>query len=142
MSGFFVRGSLHRQADMKRMKQTYQGMSAGPMAPRRAFQEKLEAQLAVWNADLAYMQYQAITAPDGPKPKHAIVIELLRRRQDAARTRLEELKRRGDSWEDLKPVLERQWESLGNDFDHSLRWFRQEVSARGSCADSHQDSAQ
>lgn len=72
------------------------------------------------------MQYQAITAPGGPKPKHAMVLELLCRRHDAARTRIEELNRRGDDpWEDLKPVLERQWETLGNDFDHSLRWFRQ-----------------
>lgn len=46
------------------MKRAYhQAVSAGLMAPRRAFQDRLEAQLAVWNAKLAYMQYQAITAP-------------------------------------------------------------------------------
>lgn len=111
------------------MKRAYhQAVSAGLMAPRRAFQDRLEAQLAVWNAKLAYMQYQAITAPGGPKPKHAMVLELLRRRHDAARIRLEELRRGEDPWEQLKPVLERQWETLGNDFDHSLRWFRQDVS--------------
>lgn len=57
-----------------------------------------------------------------------MVLELLRRRHDAARIRLEELRRGEDPWEQLKPVLERQWETLGNDFDHSLRWFRQDVS--------------
>lgn len=98
--------------------------SADAVTPKRAFQTTLEARLADWNATLAYLRYLAITAPGGPQPKHAMVIELLRHRHDAAHTHLEEFKRE-DNWEDLKPALERQWEALGNDFDHSLRWFRQ-----------------
>ncbi|MGH8611406.1 MAG: hypothetical protein ACREYF_04985 [Gammaproteobacteria bacterium] len=99
------------------------------MLPRHTFQDQLEAQLADWNAKLADMQYHAITARRGPKPKHAMVLTLLRLRHDAARARLEELKRREDSWEDLKPLLEQQWEVLGDGIDHSLRWFREDASA-------------
>lgn len=82
------------------------------MSPRHAFQSQLDAQLADWSAKLADMQYQ-------------------RRRHEAARARLEGLRCRSeDHWEDLKPLLERQWEILGNGIDHSLRWFREETSAR------------
>lgn len=95
------------------------------LSPKHAFQDRLEFQLAGWNARLAF--YEGRIVPDSAGPQeYAVVLALLRRRYNAASARLEELKQRNeDGWVDLKTGLEREWQILGKGLDHSLRKFGQ-----------------
>lgn len=100
------------------------------LSPKHAFQDRLEFQLAWWNARLAF--YEGRKVPDSVRAQeYALVLGLLRGRYNAACARLEELKKRKeDGWEDLKTALEREWEILGKGLDHSLRKFDQ-IAKRG-----------
>jgi hypothetical protein len=66
---------------------------------RKAYQEKLDAQLEEWNAQIALLKVRADKAK--AKIKNYKTIEALQHREDEAGTKLHELKTAGDEAKDV-----------------------------------------
>jgi predicted ATP-binding protein involved in virulence len=77
---------------------------------RKAYEEKFDAQLAEWNAQVALLTAKADKAQAEAKIEYYKTIELLQHKQNDARSKLQELKAAGDgAWEDLKKGAEKAW---------------------------------
>jgi hypothetical protein len=84
---------------------------------RKAYEEKLDAQLEEWNAQIALLKARADKAKAGAKIEYYKTIEALQRRQDEARAKLDELKAAGDeTLEDLKTGAEKAWAEVKTAF--------------------------
>jgi hypothetical protein len=83
------------------------------MDKRKAYEEKLDAQLKEWNAQIALFKARADKAKAEAKIEYYRTIETLQHREDDARTKLHELKTAGDeAWEDLKSGAEKAWDEV------------------------------
>ncbi len=77
---------------------------------RKAHQEKLDAQLKEWNAQISLLKVKADKTRAEAKIEYYKIIEALQKKVDEARPKLEELKTaRGEAWEDLKLGAEKAW---------------------------------
>ena len=95
------------------------------MDKRKAYQEKLDAQLAEWNAQLSLFRAKAEKAGAEMKIEYYKIIESLQRRQDGAGTKLQELKAAGDeAWEDVKSGVEKAWAEIKTAFDSAASKFK------------------
>jgi uncharacterized coiled-coil DUF342 family protein len=84
------------------------------MGMKEAYQQKLEAQLAEWKADINKMKAKADKADADTQLEYYKRIEELRSKQESAQEKLEELKEAsGDAWEELKAGVELALGSLG-----------------------------
>ncbi len=87
------------------------------MDKRKAYEEKLEAQLDEWSAQVALFRARADKASAAAKIEYCRITEELQRRHDATRARLLELKGAGDeSWKGLKNSAERVWAEVKTAF--------------------------
>jgi hypothetical protein len=85
------------------------------MSMKEAYQQKLEAQLAEWNAAIDKLKAKADKAEAEAQIEYYKQIEDMQVKQEAAREKLTELKEAGEGgWEDLKVGLESAWNSLGD----------------------------
>lgn len=92
---------------------------------RKAYEEKLDAQLKEWNAQIALLKAKAENAKVDAKIDHYKTIETLQAKQDAARTKLQELRSAGDdAWEDLKSGAENVWTELKTAFQSAASRFK------------------
>ncbi len=92
---------------------------------RKAYEEKLDAQLEEWNAQIALLKAKADKAKAEAKIEYYKNIEALQRSQDEARTKLHELKTAGDeAWEDLKTGAEKVWAEVETAFQNALSKFK------------------
>jgi hypothetical protein len=88
---------------------------------RRAYEEKLDAQLEEWNAQIALLKARADKGKAEAKIEYYKTIETLQRRQDEARIKLHALKTAGDeAWEDLKMEAETAWTEVKAAFNESI----------------------
>ena len=77
---------------------------------RKAYEEKLDAQLKEWNAQIALLKAKAANAEADVKIDYYKAIEALERKQDKVRTKLQELKAASDeAWEAVKAGAEKAW---------------------------------
>jgi hypothetical protein len=77
---------------------------------RKAYEEKLAAQLDEWNAQIALLKAKADKSRIEAKLQYYETIEALQVKQDAAKIKLHELKTAGDeAWEELKTGAEKAW---------------------------------
>ena len=77
---------------------------------RKAYEEKLDAQLKEWNAQIALLKAKAANAEADVKIDYYKAIEALARKQDKVRTKLQELKAASDeAWEAVKAGAEKVW---------------------------------
>ncbi len=84
------------------------------MSMKEAYQQKIEAQLDEWKAEIEKMKAQARNADAEAQLEYYKQIEELRMKQETAREKLGELKQAGeDAWEDMKSGIELAWGSLG-----------------------------
>lgn len=84
------------------------------MSMKDAYQQKLQAQLDEWNADIDKLKARADKAEASVKLEYYKQIEDLRMKQGVASKKLTELKLAGDdAWEDLKAGVESAWNTLG-----------------------------
>ena len=91
---------------------------------RKAYEEKLDAQLKEWNAQIALLKAKAENAKADAKIDHYKTMETLQAKQDAARTTLQELRSAGDdAWEDLKSGAENVWTELKTAFQRAASRF-------------------
>jgi hypothetical protein len=92
---------------------------------RKAYEEKLDAQLEEWNAQIALLKARADKAKAKAKVEYHETIEALQHRQDEARTKLHELKTSSDeAWEDLKTGAEKVWDEVKAAFHSAASKFK------------------
>jgi len=77
---------------------------------RKAYEEKLDAQLNEWNAEIALLKAKAENAEADAKIDYYKTIDALEHKHDKAKTKLQELKTSGDeAWEAVKAGAEKAW---------------------------------
>jgi hypothetical protein len=77
---------------------------------RKAYEEKLDAQLKEWSAQIGLLKAKADNAKADAKIDYYKTIDALQHKQEEARTKLQELKTAGDeAWEDVKKGAEKAW---------------------------------
>ncbi|MBI5591286.1 MAG: coiled coil domain-containing protein [Deltaproteobacteria bacterium] len=96
---------------------------------RKAYEEKLEAQLEEWNAQIALLKAKADKAKAEAKAEAKIEyyksIEALEHKQEAAGTKLRELKAAGDeAWESLKTGAEKVWDEVKTAYHNAASKFK------------------
>ena len=92
---------------------------------RKAYEDKFDAQLKEWNAEIALLNAKADKAKAEAKIEYYKTIETLQGKQDTARTKLQELKTAGDdAWEDLKTGAENVWTEVKTTFQSAASRFK------------------
>ncbi len=92
---------------------------------RKAYEEKLDAQLKEWSAPIALLKAKADKAKADAKIDYYETIDTLQRKQDEARTKLQELKAAGDeAWEDLKIGAEKAWSEVKTAYHDGTSRFK------------------
>jgi hypothetical protein len=92
---------------------------------RKAYEEKAEAQMEEWNAELALLKAKADNAKADIKIEYYRKIEILQQKHKDIRKKLEELKNSGDdAWEDLKEGAEKAWSEVKTAFNKAASNFK------------------
>ena len=92
---------------------------------RKAYEEKFDAQLKEWSAQIALFRAKADKAKAEAKIEYHKTIETLQGKHDSARTKLQELRASGDSaWEDLKTGSENIWTEVKTSFKNAASKFK------------------
>ena len=92
---------------------------------RKAYEEKLEAQLKEWSAQIALLKAKADNAKAGAKIDFYKTIDALQHKEEEARTKLKEMKTSGDAaWEDLKKGAEKAWAEIKTAFSDATSRFK------------------
>ena len=92
---------------------------------RTAYEDQRIAQLKEWGAQISILKAKAQMAKVDVKNDYFTVINTFQRKQDEAKTELQELKAVGDDvWEDLKTETERSWSEVKAAYqDATLRFI-------------------
>lgn len=92
---------------------------------RKAYEEKLDAQLEEWDAQIALFKARADKSKAEAKIEYYKTIEALQHKQDEARKKLNELKTAGDeAWEDLRTGAEKAWDEIKAAFHSAASKFK------------------
>jgi hypothetical protein len=92
---------------------------------RKAYEEKFDAQLEEWNAQIALLKAKADKAKAEAKIEYYKSIEALEHKQEAAGTKLHELKTAGDeAWESLKTGAEKAWDEVKAAYHNAASKFK------------------
>ena len=92
---------------------------------RKAYEEKLDAQMKEWNAQIELLRAKADKAKAEVKIEYYKTIEALQRKQNDAKAKLRELKTAGDeAWEDLKAGAEKAWAEVKTAYHDASSRFK------------------
>ena len=92
---------------------------------RKAYEEKLDAQLREWSAQTALLKAKADKAKADVKIDYYKTIEALQHKQDEAKTKLQELKTAGDeAWEAVKAGSEKAWAEVKTAYHDAASKFK------------------
>ena len=92
---------------------------------RKTFEEKLDAQMNEWNAQIALLKAKADTAKAEAKVEYYTTIETLQHKRDTAKAKLQELKAaHAGAWEDLETGAERTWNEVKKAFHDAVSRFK------------------
>lgn len=92
---------------------------------RKAYEEKLDAQMKEWNAQIELLRAKADKAKAEVKIEYYKTIEALQRKQNDAKAKLQELKTAGDeAWEDLKTGAEKAWAEVKTAYHDASSRFK------------------
>jgi hypothetical protein len=92
---------------------------------RKAYEEKLEAQLKEWNAQIALLKAKAENAKADAKIDYYKAIDVLEHKQDKAKRKLQELKTAGDeAWEAVKEGAEKVWAEVKTAYRDATSKFK------------------
>jgi hypothetical protein len=92
---------------------------------RKAYEEKLDAQLKEWGAQIGLLKAKADNARADMKIEYYKTIEALQNKQNEARTKLQELKTAGDEvWEDIKTGAEKVWAEVKTAYHDASSRFK------------------
>lgn len=85
------------------------------MSMKEAYEQKLQAQLKEWGAEIDRLKAKADDAEADAQLEYYKEIEKLRSMQEAANRKLAELKEASDdAWEDLKADVDSAWDSMSS----------------------------
>ncbi|WP_323035785.1 coiled coil domain-containing protein [Pararhodobacter sp.] len=85
------------------------------MDRKDAYQDKLQAQLDVWKAEIAKLRAKADLAQADARLKYMEEIDGLRAYQKKAEARLKELQdAQGEAWKDVKSGVEAAWDEMSD----------------------------
>lgn len=94
------------------------------MSMKETYQQKLQAQLDEWNAEIEKLKAKSDKAEADIKLEYYEEIEDLRVRQEAAREKLTTLKNASDdAWQDLKAGIDDAWHTLGEAVQKAVARF-------------------
>jgi len=92
---------------------------------RKAYEDKLDAQLAEWNAKIDLLKAKADKATAEAKIEYYKTIESLQHKQADAKAKLQELKTSGDeAWEDIKAGAEKAWTEVKDAYHDASSRFK------------------
>jgi hypothetical protein len=92
---------------------------------RKAYEEKIDAQLKEWNTEIALLNAKADKAKAEAKVEYYKTIETLQGMQDKARMKLQEIRTTGDDvWDDLKTSAENVWAEVNSAFQSAATKFK------------------
>ena len=92
---------------------------------RKAYEEKLDAQLNEWNAQITLLRAKAKNAKADARVDYYKAIEALEQKQNKAKTRLQELQTAGDeAWEAVKTGAEKAWSEVKTAYHDAASKFK------------------
>ena len=92
---------------------------------RKAYEEKLDAQLKEWNAQITLFKAKAKNAEADAKIDYYKTIEALEQKHDEAKTKLQELQTAGDeAWEAVKAGAEKTWAQVKTAYHDAASKFK------------------
>jgi len=92
---------------------------------RKAYEEKLDAQVKESNAQIELLKAKADKARAEVKIEYYKTIEALQSKQNDAKAKLRELKTAGDeAWEDLKTGAEKAWAEVKTAYNAASSRFK------------------
>ncbi|MDD2390285.1 MAG: coiled coil domain-containing protein [Desulfobacterales bacterium] len=92
---------------------------------RKAYEEKIDAQLKEWNSQIALLKAKAENAKADAKIDYYKAIDALEEKQNKARTKLQELKTSGDeAWEVVKAGAEKVWSEVKAAYHNAASRFK------------------
>ncbi len=94
------------------------------MDRKEAFQDKLQAQLDEWSADIAKLRAKAEKAQADARLKYMDEVDELRAHQKKAEARMKELQSaQGEAWQDMKSGVEVAWDEMGDAMKRAWKRF-------------------
>jgi hypothetical protein len=95
------------------------------MSEKKAYQDKMEAQLREWQAKIDVLKAKADKAKAEQQVKYYEKIENLRVKKKAADAKLAELRRAGEgAWGDIKTGMEKAWKDLTESVEEATKKFK------------------
>lgn len=95
------------------------------MSTRDEYVRKMQAKLEEWNADIDLLAAKASEASAELRSEYREQITALKAKQAAARQKLEEVQKSGESaWHDLKAGAELAWTAIGEAVDSAKTRFK------------------
>jgi len=92
---------------------------------RKAYEEKLDAQLKEWKAQIVLLKAKAKNAEAGAKIDYYKTIDGLEQKQNKAKTKLKELKTAGDeAWEAVKSGADKAWAEVKAAYHDAVEKFK------------------
>jgi len=92
---------------------------------RKAYEEKLDAQLKEYSAQIALLKAKADNAKADAKIEYYKNIEALEHKEGKAKTKLQELKAAGDeAWEAVKTSAEKAWAEVKTAYHDTAAKFK------------------
>jgi hypothetical protein len=92
---------------------------------RKAYEEKIEAQLKEWNAQIDLFKAKADRAKAEAKIDFYKTIDILQGKEEEARAKLKELKTAGDAaWEDVKKGVDKAWAEIKSAYKDAASRFK------------------
>ena len=94
------------------------------MDKKEAYQDKLQARLDEWKAEIAKLRAKADGAQANARLKYMEEVDELRAHQKKAEARMEELQRaQGEAWKDMKSGMEAAWDEMGDAMKRAWKRF-------------------
>lgn len=95
------------------------------MSSRDEYVRKMQAKLEEWNADIDRLTAKADEVSAELRSEYAEQIAALQAKQAAAREKIEEMQKSGESaWQDLKAGADLAWTAIGEAIDSAKSRFK------------------
>lgn len=95
------------------------------MISRDEYVRKMQEKLEEWNADIDTLTAKAGELSAEARHEYSEQIAALKAKQAAARAKIEEMQRSGESaWEDLKAGIDLAWTAIGEAVDSAKSRFK------------------
>jgi len=95
------------------------------MKDRKAYIEKLTAQLKVWDAEIQKLEAKADSAKVDAKSEYQQRIQKLRERREEAQSKVNKLQQSSEeAWDELKAGTEKVFADIKNTFNNTIAKFK------------------